>query len=85
MLLQRTAADINVLPALPQQRPRGSLKGVRVRGGGRVNTTWEECRLLMLCGGLAKEKAISTDRSLRRRARIHHQAMHGRGAWLKSK
>lgn len=42
MLVQSTPNEITILPALPQQWPSGSLKGVRVRGGGKVDITWKE-------------------------------------------
>ena len=45
MLIQSTADRITLLPALPRQWPSGSLKGVRVRGGGRVDITWKDGRL----------------------------------------
>ena len=45
MLIQSTADQITLLPALPRQWPSGSLKGVRVRGGGRVDITWKDGRL----------------------------------------
>jgi alpha-L-fucosidase 2 len=48
MLVQSTPDEIRVLPALPQQWPSGSLKGVRVRGGGRVDIAWKEGRLTEL-------------------------------------
>jgi alpha-L-fucosidase 2 len=42
MLVQSTADEISVLPALPRQWPSGSLKGVRVRGGGKLDIAWRE-------------------------------------------
>jgi alpha-L-fucosidase 2 len=48
MLIQSTPEEIHVLPALPWQWPSGSLKGVRVRGGGKVDITWKEGRLTEL-------------------------------------
>jgi alpha-L-fucosidase 2 len=45
MLIQSTADQITLLPALPRQWPSGSLKGVRVRGGSRVDITWKDGRL----------------------------------------
>jgi alpha-L-fucosidase 2 len=45
MLVQSTSNEITVLPALPRQWLSGSLKGVRVRGGGKVDITWKEGRL----------------------------------------
>ncbi|MBV9679470.1 MAG: hypothetical protein JO185_24250, partial [Acidobacteriaceae bacterium] len=50
MLIQSAPSEITILPALPQQWPNGSLKGVRVRGGAKVDITWKngqltECRL----------------------------------------
>jgi alpha-L-fucosidase 2 len=48
MLIQSTPEEIIVLPTLPQQWPSGSLKGVRVRGGGKVDVVWKEGRLAEL-------------------------------------
>ena len=45
MLIQSTAHEITVLPALPQQWLSGSLKGVRVRGGGKVDISWKAGQL----------------------------------------
>jgi alpha-L-fucosidase 2 len=61
MLAQSTPDEITVLPALPRQWPSGSLKGVRVRGGGKVDITWQGGRLteLRLQSGHAKKYRIS--------------------------
>jgi alpha-L-fucosidase 2 len=48
MLVQSTPDTIRVLPALPAEWPDGSLTGVRVRGGGRVDITWKAGRLTSL-------------------------------------
>lgn len=48
MLVQSTPNEIVVLPALPQQWSSGSLKGVRVRGGGKVDIVWNAGRLTEL-------------------------------------
>lgn len=40
MLVQSTSDEIRVLPALPHQWSSGSLKGVCIRGGGKVDITW---------------------------------------------
>jgi alpha-L-fucosidase 2 len=45
MLVQSTPDEIIVLPALPQRWPSGSLEGVRVRGGGKVDIVWKGGRL----------------------------------------
>lgn len=45
MLVQSTPDEITLLPALPSQWPEGSLKGVRVRGGGKVDIYWKDGRL----------------------------------------
>ena len=45
MLIQSSPQEISVLPALPHHWSSGSLKGVRVRGGGKVDITWKEGRL----------------------------------------
>ena len=48
MLVQSTPDEITVLPALPHQWSSGSLKGVRVRGGGKVAIAWKDGRLTEL-------------------------------------
>ncbi len=48
MLVQSTDSEVTVLPALPQQWPSGSLKGVRVRGGGKLDIEWKDGHLTML-------------------------------------
>ena len=48
MLVQSTPDEITALPALPEQWPDGSLKGVHVRGGGKVDIAWKEGRLTEL-------------------------------------
>ena len=45
MLVQSTTDQIILLPALPRQWPSGSLNGVRVRGGGKLDITWKDGRL----------------------------------------
>lgn len=48
MLVQSTSEEIIALPALPRQWPSGSLKGVRVRGGGKADIEWQAGRLTEL-------------------------------------
>jgi len=48
MLVQSTSDEITILPALPQQWPAGSLEGVRVRGGGKVDIAWKQGHLTQL-------------------------------------
>ena len=48
MLVQSTDREIRVLPALPSQWQSGTLKGVRVRGGGRVDIEWNQGRMTHL-------------------------------------
>jgi alpha-L-fucosidase 2 len=48
MLVQSNGQEITVLPALPQQWSSGSLKGVRVRGGGKLDIEWKDGHLTML-------------------------------------
>jgi len=48
MLVQSTESEITVLPALPHQWPAGSLKGVRVRGGGKLDIAWKDGHLTAL-------------------------------------
>ena len=66
MLVQSTDNEISVLPALPRPWASGSLKGVRVRGGGKVDITWKEGRLteLRLQSDRAKKYRVNySDRS----------------------
>lgn len=46
MLVQSTPDEITILPALPQQWASGSLRGIRVRGGGKVDIAWQQGRLI---------------------------------------
>ena len=48
MLVQSTDSEIRVLPALPPQWPSGSLNGVRVRGGGKLDLEWKDGHLTKL-------------------------------------
>ena len=48
MLVQGSADEIRVLPALPRQWSSGSLTGIRVRGGARLDITWNNGRLTEL-------------------------------------
>jgi alpha-L-fucosidase 2 len=65
MLIQSTPEEIIVLPALPQQWPSGSLKGVRVRGGGKVDVVWKEGRLT--------ELRLQSDRAVKYRIRYRDE------------
>jgi alpha-L-fucosidase 2 len=48
MLVQSTPDEIRVLPVLPPQLPSGSLKGVRARGGAKLDIAWKDGRLTEL-------------------------------------
>jgi len=45
MLVQSSRAEIILLPALPVQWSDGELKGVRVRGGGKLDVAWKDGRM----------------------------------------
>lgn len=67
MLVQSTPDEITVLPALPQQWPNGSLKGIRVRGGGKVDITWKDGRLA--------EFKLHADRTLKYRVDYKNESV----------
>ncbi len=48
MLVQSTESEITVLPALPHLWQNGSLKGVRLRGGGKLDIEWTAGHLTKL-------------------------------------
>lgn len=46
MLVQSTIERIILLPALPKEWKKGSIKGLCVKGGGRIDVSWENGKLI---------------------------------------
>lgn len=46
MLVQSTIERIILLPALPKEWKKGSIKGLCVKGGGWINVSWENGKLI---------------------------------------
>ena len=67
MLVQSTDSEIRVLPALPHQWPSGSLNGVRVRGGGKLDLEWKDghlTKLALRCDHSTKYRVLYGDSSI---------------------
>lgn len=63
MLVQSSTDEIVVLPALPTQWPDGEIKGVRARGGGKLDIAWKDGRLseIKLWSDHAKKYRVEYD------------------------
>ncbi len=48
MLLQSYGDHLVLLPALPEELSSGSLKGLKIRGGGEVQMTWKDGKVTYL-------------------------------------
>lgn len=56
MLVSSEIGEIEILPALPAAWPNGSVSGLRVRGGVRVDITWAD--------GRATEVSLTADHGM---------------------
>ncbi|MEO5706334.1 MAG: glycoside hydrolase family 95 protein [Alteraurantiacibacter sp.] len=60
LLVQEDDAAVTLLPALPRAWPTGALRGVRLRGGVRLDVTWADGELVeaRLSGGTGANQQI---------------------------
>lgn len=58
MLVQSRAGEIHLLPALPKAWPRGSVRGLRLRGGMLLDLDWENGRPMKI--RLTASRDVST-------------------------
>jgi alpha-L-fucosidase 2 len=54
MLIQSRPGELHLLPALPEEWPTGSLRGVRARGGLTIDLDW--------AGGVLRKALVAADR-----------------------
>lgn len=66
LLVQSTADEIRLLPALPKRWTTGRLAGIRVRGGATVDVSWKDGQLI--------EASVRSDRATRYRVSCNGRA-----------
>jgi alpha-L-fucosidase 2 len=62
MLLQSHEGFINLLPALPDEWSKGSLRGFKVRGGATIDLSWKDGRVteMTVTGGWTDTLKVKT-------------------------
>ncbi|KQN71543.1 glycoside hydrolase family 95 protein [Devosia sp. Leaf64] len=59
MLVQSSEAEIRLLPALPEQWPSGSVRGIRARGGIELDLVWAQYHVASLRLRSAAQKTVT--------------------------
>lgn len=79
MLLQSHLGELHLLPAIPSQWPRGSIRGLVARGGYRVDLEWDDGRLqravITGAGEMPKIRIQGKEADLKKDARITYIAL----------
>ncbi len=86
MLVQSHAGEIELLPALPPEWPEGSVRGLRLRGGGEAAVAWKAGALADASIQVAKGRKIRLRTAgpvtIRQEGTVLAQSQRAQSGWL---